>query len=179
MILRRTKIFFVPLHFWTPISKWLFFLLRPLSPGLYIWIYFFSSFGSYCSDRNCTIISEKNRTALILGLSIIGTVTITEIATSELFKSERILEATLVDDFSSIHLILRKNEKFEVRSTYFYGPDKIFNGTYEIQNSKIIFKEKPYNNDFIPDTVFIYEDKIYLRRNNNGSLTLNLENIFK
>jgi hypothetical protein len=39
---------------------------------------------------------------------------------------------------------------------------------YEIQNSEIIFNDKPYSNDFIPDTVFIYEDKIYLRRNKEG-----------
>jgi len=111
---------------------------------------------------------KRNRNAVILGLSIIGIVTINEIARSEIFKSKMILEAILIDDLSSIHLILRENKRFEVRSTYYFGPDKIFDGKYEIQNSEIIFNDKPYSNDFIPDTVFIYEDKIYLRRNKEG-----------
>jgi hypothetical protein len=106
---------------------------------------------------------KRNRNALILGLSLIGIVTITEIAKSELFKSKMILKAILIDDLSSINLILRENKKFEVRSTYYFGPDKIFEGKYEIQDSKIIFNDKPYSSDFIPDTLFIFEDKIYFQ----------------
>ncbi len=122
---------------------------------------------------------RNNRAALILGLIIIGIVGVNEIIKSELFKSEKVLEASLIDDFASIQLILLENKKFEIRSKYYFGPDEIFRGEYEIQDSKIIFQDPPYDNDFIPDTVFISDDKIYLRLNKNGRRESEFGNYFQ
>ena len=37
-----------------------------------------------------------------------------------------------------------------------------FKGNYNLVYNKIIFLDKPYDNNFIPDTVTIYNDKIIL-----------------
>ena len=117
---------------------------------------------------------RNNRVALLFGLMIIGVVTANEILKSELLKSEKILEASLIDDFSSIHLTLRKNHEFEITSRYYFGPDEIFRGEYEIHDSKIIFLDSPFENDLIPETgifsfkyaflesLFVYLSKLFI-----------------
>ncbi len=38
-----------------------------------------------------------------------------------------------------------------------------FNGKYKLENDKIIFLDKHFDNDFIPDTIKILKDKIFLK----------------
>jgi len=121
----------------------------------------------------------NNRIALSFGIMMIGVVAVNEVLKSELFKSEKVLQASLIDDFSSIHLTLRKNHEFEITSKYFFGPDEIFRGEYEIYDSKIIFLDPPYDNDLIPDTVFIEGDKIYLRLNKQGEPDIGFASYFQ
>ncbi len=128
---------------------WIFYLIPLLLAGLIFLVFFI-----------ITII-KKNRTGIRIGIVILGIILGSEIASSELFKSEKILEATLMDDLSAIHLTLRENNKFEViASTVF--TEQIFKGTYQLHKNKIIFNDPPYDNDFIPDTVTIIGDKIIL-----------------
>lgn len=71
-----------------------------------------------------------NRSAVILGLSIIAGITLIEISRFEIFKSRKVSEAAFVDDISSIHIILRENQKFEVVSKYglYCCADEIYDG---------------------------------------------------
>ena len=95
------------------------------------------------------------------------TIAVTEALRSEVFKSEKILEATLNDDLSSLHLTLRKNKSFQMTSVTMFSHET-FNGTYNLTNDKIIFLDKPYDNDFIPDTLTIIGDKIILQFDSSG-----------
>lgn len=81
------------------------------------------------------------------------------------FKSEKVLEAKLIDDLSSLTLILRENNQFEVQSETWMGPSDSFMGNYKIEGNKIIFLDRPYDNGFIPDTVLIFKDKILIKGN--------------
>ena len=105
-------------------------------------------------------ITAKNRNGILIGVLIIGTIFLSELITSEIFKSKKILEATLMDDLSAIHLTLRADNKFEVVSSNMFN-DVVYKGNYEVINNLIIFKDKRYNNDFIPG----YFDN-YWRQNN-------------
>lgn len=113
-------------------------------------------------------IKNKNRNGILIGIVVIGTIFLSELITSEIFKSKKILEATLMDDLSAIHLTLRADRKFEVISSNMFNED-VFKGNYEIIKNKIVFRDKRYSNDFIPDTLTIVGDKIIVRFDKNGN----------
>lgn len=74
---------------------------------------------------------------------------------SELFKSKRILVATLKDDLSFHTLVFRENGTCENEISGIVGFHEVYHGRYTFSGDTIIFQKKPYNNDFIPDTLLI------------------------
>lgn len=74
---------------------------------------------------------------------------------SELFKSERVLTATLHDDQFHYTLIFRKDGKCENDISGIFGYHEIFQGRYTFLQDTVVFTKKPYDNDFIPDTLLI------------------------
>jgi hypothetical protein len=98
---------------------------------------------------------------------LIGIITLVELLRSDLFKSEKIIEATLSDDLSNIHMILRKDSSFQMISSTMFGENH-YKGNYKLIKDRIIFLDKPYENNFIPDTLRIINDKIILRFENTG-----------
>jgi hypothetical protein len=136
-----------------------------------LWIFYFIPFfifGGGFISLLAIVISKKDRKSSIVGISLLTIIIIALSLKSELFKSEKILEATLMDDLSAIRLILRENKQFEVNASTVFTEDT-FTGKYELIDNKIIFLEKRYNNDFIPDTVQIVDDKIILRFDKKGN----------
>ena len=122
-------------------------------------------------------ITQKNKRGILIGILIIGTVFVTELFCSELFKSKKILEATLMDDLSAINLTLRANNTFEVVSSTMFS-EQTFKGDYKLSNNKIVFKDRPYDNDFIPDTLVIVGDKIICRFDKNGNAVTDFATYF-
>ncbi|WP_396153166.1 hypothetical protein [Flavobacterium sp.] len=112
-------------------------------------------------------ITNKNRKGILIGILILGIISTSELINSEVFRSKKILEATLMDDLSAIHLTLRADKKFEMVSSNMFNED-VYKGNYHIIDNKIIFEDKRYSNDFIPDTLTIIDDKIILRFDVNG-----------
>ncbi len=92
-----------------------------------------------------------------------------DIKENEFFKSDKILEAKLIDDLSGINLILRKDGTFETLTYTIYGSD-IIKGEYNLSGDTIVFLDYPYDNDFIPLQFLIdYEkQRIWIKRNTNG-----------
>ena len=80
----------------------------------------------------------------------------------EWFKSPKTLVAELEDDLSRLTLVLRQSNDFELSSQDLFST-QVYSGKYVRSNNKIIFLSRPYDNDFIPDTVHIIDDKIILR----------------
>lgn len=136
-----------------------------------IWLFSFIPlvlFGMSFLGLFILTITTKNRNGILIGLVIIGTICLSELITLEIFKSKKILEATLIDDLSAIHLTLRADNRFEVVSSNMFNED-VYKGSYLIINNQIIFKDKRYSNDFIPDTLTIIGDKIIVRFDKNGN----------
>jgi hypothetical protein len=67
-----------------------------------------------------------------------------------------------MDDLSAIDLILYKNNEFKVWAHNPFSTTSKRTGKYRIEENKIIFLDKPYMNDFIPDTVFIIDKKVII-----------------
>jgi hypothetical protein len=105
---------------------------------------------------------KKDRKVIPILIAAVVVICTTELLKSETFKSPKLLQATLHDDRSVINLTLRKNKTFEVSVATIFS-NQNFDGKYKIMDDKIIFLDKPYNNDFIPDTLTIRNDKIILR----------------
>ena len=114
----------------------------------------------------------KVRLAIITHGLVIFLIVILSLINSELFKSEIVLKASLIDDLSRIDLVLRKNNKFEMTSTgmFFYQEKKT--GKYSIDNDTLTFSVNPYSNDFIPKRVLYLPDtnRIYFVKKENGEI---------
>ena len=113
-------------------------------------------------------ITKKVKQGIVTGVLIIGVYIVFIMLNSEIFKSKIILEASLIDDISAIHLTLRENNQFEIVASNIFT-DETFIGKYKISENKIVFKDKQYNNDFIPDTVYIIENKIICKFDGDGN----------
>lgn len=144
---------------------WIFYLLPIVLLGLAFLILFIFA------------IIKRRRKSIFIGIIMIGSIFIFELSNSEIFKGKKVIEATLMDDLSAIHLTLRDNNNFEVNASTMFT-EQIFKGTYRLQNNKIIFNDKHYDNDFIPDTLTIIEDKIILKFDSNGIPNTDFANYF-
>ena len=90
---------------------------------------------------------------------------------SELFKANRLITATLFDDFSNETLILRENGEFEKNTSSIFFAYREHSGKFEIKQDTLIILDPDDNNYFLPDTMLIVpEDRaIYIERNPDGS----------
>jgi hypothetical protein len=101
----------------------------------------------------------KNAISILVSGLIAGAVYLPE---TELLKSKPILKARLTDDLSGLSLTLREDKTFELVPETWMGTFEVFTGNYKIDEKRIIFLDKPYDSDFIPDTVHIFKGKIIL-----------------
>jgi len=90
---------------------------------------------------------------------------------SEVFKSEPIMTAVLKDDLYHYRLVFRKDKTVENQIIGFMGFSETMYGQYKIENDLIIFNPKPYDNDFIPDTMLIdkKQNVIFMEKDKNGN----------
>ncbi len=59
-----------------------------------------------------------------------------------------------------------------------FGTLKPIKGKYKVEKNKIIFLDKPYDNDFIPDTIYIFDDKIIMELDSLGKPIIKQANHF-
>jgi hypothetical protein len=90
---------------------------------------------------------------------------------AEFHKSPRIITAGFKDDLFYYTLIFREDGSCENEISGFLGYEEVIKGKYYFKGDTIIFTKKPYNNDFIPDTILIdrKEEKILLQRDSLGN----------
>lgn len=90
--------------------------------------------------------------------------------TTDVFRSKKVLDIALIDDLSRIDIEFRENGCFETTVSRILFFERICNGKYHIKRDTIFFIDKPYDNDFIPDTLIIDRDKnaIFFNRDSNG-----------
>lgn len=86
-------------------------------------------------------------------------------------KPKRIITAGFKDDLFYYTLIFREDGSCENEISGFLGYEEVIKGKYYFKGDTIIFTKKPYNNDFIPDTILIdrKEEKILLQRDSLGN----------
>jgi len=108
-----------------------------------------------------TVISVKrkgvieNRIKVFFHSLVILTIIGINLFQSDLFKSKRILTATLKDDQFLYTLVFRENGNCENEISGIFGFQEVYHGKYRFRGDTNIFQKKPYDNDFIPDTLLI------------------------
>lgn len=116
---------------------------------------------------------ERNKILFYIHIFGLSVIVLFNLNQSEMLKSRILLKATLKDDLSSITLVLRNNGHFETTSNGVFGYTEKNSGKYLIKNDTIIFLNKPYSNDYIPDKVVIDKkgSAIYFKMDTNGQFS--------
>lgn len=123
---------------------------------------------------------KRNRIAFSISVSFfVIAFGILIFTSTELFKSQILVKAFLVDDLSAIELKLRANNSFELQPITYLGSFELFKGRYKIENEKLIFIDRPYDSYFIPDTVYFVDKKIILHFNSDGKPDTSFANFFR
>jgi len=114
---------------------------------------------------------KQNRIRLISHLSVIGVIIAVSITNSDVFKSKRLITAILKDDLYHYTLVLRENGDCENNTIGMFGFTERFKGKYYLKNDSIIFTVKPYDNNFLPDTVLLdtIQGAIFITKDKNGN----------
>lgn len=89
----------------------------------------------------------------------------------ESLKSPRYLTAILDSDSDSFELVLRENGKFENTVSGMFGYAETYKGKFYQYEDTIIFKNRPYDKDFIPDTILLdkIQNAIFIKRDSSGN----------
>lgn len=116
---------------------------------------------------------EISKIKLTAHVAVIQAIVLFNLFHSDTFKSKRILTAILKDDLYHYRLVFRENGNVENQSSGAFGFSKTYYGKYKIEKDLIIFIEKPYDNNFIPDTLLIdkIQNAIFLTKDNNGQFS--------
>ena len=95
------------------------------------------------------------------------------IAQSELFKSKRILTATMKDDSFQYELILRENNNCEISTLAFLGSEEVNHGKYLLSGDTIIFTKIPQGCSFMSDRLLIdrNQEAIFTKQDKSGNFS--------
>jgi len=120
---------------------------------------------------------KQNKIKVIFHGLVISTIILTNILQSDLLKSKRILTATFKDDQFYYTLVFRENGICENQVSGIFGFQEVFHGKYRFQGDTIIFSKKPYDNNFIPDTLLIdrKEKVIFINKDKEGDFSTTKE----
>jgi hypothetical protein len=104
---------------------------------------------------------------------LIGIITLTSCGPSV------VLDAKLIDDLSAIDLTLYENNEFNVHAHWALGTTFEQSGKYKLDKNMIIFTDPPFDNDFIPDTLYIIGNNVIREFNDDGSPNLQFARYFE
>lgn len=90
---------------------------------------------------------------------------------SDMFKSKRIMTAYQKDDLFLYTLVFREGGNCELDIIGMFGYQETIKGQYYMEGDTIIFSKKPYDNNFIPDTIYVDRPQkaIFLHRYPDGN----------
>ena len=126
---------------------------------------------------------KQNKIKVVFHGLVLLAIILTNLIQSDILKSKRILTATLKDDQFYYTLVFRENGTCENEVSGIIGFQEVFHGKYKFQGDTIVFTEKPYDNNFIPDTLLINkkEKAIFINKDKQGNFITTKEwlNYFK
>lgn len=113
---------------------------------------------------------KQNRVKVIFHGFVLLAIILSNFLQSEILKSKRVMTATLKDDQFHYTLVFRKNGSCENEISGIFGYHNVYHGKYQFYGDTIVFTKKPYDNNFIPDTLLIDKEEkaIFINRNKKG-----------
>ena len=133
-----------------------------------ILLYVFSFFETLVSLMKSGI--KKNFIKIFFHSTLILIIIVFNLINSEVFKSKKILSATLKDYQYYYNLVFRENGEVENNINGMFGYSEQITGKYKIKGDTIIFTKVPYDNNFIPDTLLIdkVQNALFMYKDKNG-----------
>lgn len=121
--------------------------------------------------------SKTSKPKLIAHLAVILFVLWFNIYHAEIFKSKKVMTATLIDDLSSNMLIFRENGVVENHESGIFGYSEITKWKYVIKGDLIILSKKFDHSHFIPDTLLLDKNQsaIFFTKDSKGNFITNKE----
>lgn len=116
---------------------------------------------------------KRNRIRLVTHAFVLLFIGGVALYQSDVLKPKQIVNATLHDDLYHYTLILREGGDCELNTIGFMGFTDYIKGEYFMKGDTIIFKKVPYDNDFIPDTIYWNKkaDAIFITRKEDGTFS--------
>lgn len=148
----------------------------------YYWIFGYGILLLVTLIQIVLIFLNFKRNKLSFVITVISTIIalgILLVRDSEVFKSKVLFKAHLDGDVNGLTLKLRSDETFEMISSTFMGNGESYIGNYKLEDNKIIFLDRPYATDFVPDTLQILDDKLILNYYSNGKPDTSFANFFQ
>lgn len=120
---------------------------------------------------------NQNRIKVVFHGLVVLAIFLNYVFQSDILKSKRVLTATLKDDQFHYTLVFRENGTCENEIFGIFGFQEVFHGKYKFQGDTIIFSKKPYDNNFIPDTLLIdrKENAIFINKDKQGKFSTTKE----
>ena len=114
---------------------------------------------------------RKSRIKLTAHFLVLMTILSLNIYHSEILKSDIVMTAVLKDDLSLQKLTFRENGDVENKVSGMLGFTETYHGKYKVQGNLIIFSVKPYDNDFVPDTLLVNRNQkaLFKEKDSNGN----------
>ena len=138
-------------------------------------LYVFSFFETLISLTRNT--QKTNKTRLVAhGIVFLAIITF-NVYHSDLLRSKKVMAAILKDDLYHYRLVFRKNGIVENQVSGMLGFSQTYHGEYKIEDNLIIFSQKPYDNDFLPDTLLLHKEQgaIFIKKNESGAFSTEKE----
>jgi len=113
---------------------------------------------------------KHNKVKVIFHGTLLLMIVLFNVFQSDIFKSKRVLTATLKDDLFYYTLIFRKNGAVENKINGIFGFQQTIKGEYRIEGDTIIFSKVPYDNNFIPERLLIdkKQNAIFMNTDKEG-----------
>ena len=134
-------------------------------------LYIISVFNTFISTASQGF--KANKIKLIFHGLVLLAIVLTNLYQSDVLKSKSILTATLKDDQFLYTLTLRENGNCENEVSGIFGFNEVYKGQYKFKGDTIIFTKKPYDNDFLPDTLLFdkKENVIFIKKDEKGNFS--------
>jgi len=116
---------------------------------------------------------KDNKIKVIFHGTLLLMIVLFNVFQSDIFKSPRILTATLKDDLFHYTLIFRKDGTVENEVNGIFGFQETYSGKYSILGDTIIFSKVPYDNDFIPKRLLIDREQsaLFMYKDESGNFS--------
>jgi len=116
---------------------------------------------------------KKYRIEILTHILTVFSLSLIMLFTSGIIHPKILIQGYLDGDIGGTEITLYKNGNFKNTAINLFSND-VSRGKYELHGDTIVFNDKPYSNDLIPDEILLSDDrtKLYFIKKKNGEFIM-------